>query len=101
MGPETRLPSIVIGFVTVKVPNSAPSSTLIWPPDCVLVMAPAIVLHAAVREQGFASEPVPDTQVRVAPADGTKTRGLLTGVFAMSRLLGSLTSMLPPVMSRS
>ena len=34
----------------------------------VLEMAPAKVLHGAVRLQGLASSPTPDTQVRVACA---------------------------------
>src|SRR5215217_3784858 len=36
------------------------------PPAAVLLSAPANVLHGAVREQGFASSPIPETQVRVA-----------------------------------
>ena len=39
---------------------------LISPFAAVLEMAPAKVLHGAVREQGLASSPTPETQVRVA-----------------------------------
>src|SRR4051812_36456542 len=36
------------------------------PPSAVFEIAPANVLHGAVRLHGFASSPTPDTQVRVA-----------------------------------
>jgi hypothetical protein len=36
------------------------------PPAAVLEIAPAQVLHGAVRLQGLTSSPTPDTQVRVA-----------------------------------
>jgi hypothetical protein len=36
-----------------------------------LLIAPANVLHGAVRLHGFASSPTPDTQVRDACADAT------------------------------
>jgi hypothetical protein len=39
---------------------------LIMPPVAVLEIAPAHVLHGAVRLQGLASSPTPDTHVRVA-----------------------------------
>src|ERR1700738_3070641 len=38
------------------------------PPAWVLEMAPAKVLHGAVREHGLTSSPVPMTQVRMACA---------------------------------
>src|SRR4029077_14091911 len=37
---------------------------LISPPAAVLLMAPAKLWHGAVREQGLASSPTPETQVR-------------------------------------
>src|ERR1051325_10288044 len=71
--PETSTPAsnverIVIDFVMVTPPKPPGSRTLISPPPAVLEMAPAKVLHGAVRLQGFASSPTPETQVRVACA---------------------------------
>jgi hypothetical protein len=39
---------------------------LISPPAAVFEIAPAKVLHGAVRLQGLTSSPTPETQVRVA-----------------------------------
>ena len=70
--PELRIeasvpvPSIVIDVVIVTVPKPPGSRTEISPPAAVLEIAPPNVLHGAVRLQGFASSPTPDTQVRVA-----------------------------------
>src|SRR5579864_4276062 len=61
-------PSIVIDLVMVSAPNPPGSSASISPPAAVFDMAPAKVLQGAVRLQGFASSPTPDTQVRVACA---------------------------------
>src|SRR4051794_31964663 len=71
--PETSTPAsnverIVIDLVIVTPPKPPGSRTLISPPPAVLEMAPAKVLHGAVRLQGFASSPTPETQVRVACA---------------------------------
>jgi len=71
--PETRTPAsnverIVIDLVMVTPPNPPGSRTLISPPPAVLEIAPAKVLHGAVRLHGFASSPTPETQVRVACA---------------------------------
>src|SRR5262249_51397453 len=65
-------PMIEIGFVIVRAPNPPGSRALMMPFAAVLLIAPANVLHGAVREQGFASSPTPDTHVRVAcaPASG-------------------------------
>ncbi|HEX3069359.1 MAG TPA: hypothetical protein VHX14_12380 [Thermoanaerobaculia bacterium] len=60
------VPSNVIGFVTVTVPNPPGSRTSISPPDAVFEIAPANVLHGAVRLQGLTSSPTPETHVRVA-----------------------------------
>src|SRR5690348_1594735 len=38
-------------------------------------MAPANVLHGAVREHGLASSPTPETQVRVACAEAVDAAG--------------------------
>ncbi|MGH6615015.1 hypothetical protein [Sphingomonas sp.] len=59
---------IEIDLVIVTVPKPPGSRQLISPPAAVLEMEPAKVLHGAVRLQGLASSPTPDTQVRVACA---------------------------------
>src|SRR5215469_4000598 len=59
-------PSMVMDLVIVSAPNPPGSKASISPPGAVLEIAPANVLQGAVRLQGFASSPTPDTQVRVA-----------------------------------
>src|ERR1700692_3840076 len=72
--PDTSTPAskatelIVIDLVMVTPPKPPGSSTLISPAGAVLEIAPAKVLHGAVRLHGLASSPTPDTQVRVACA---------------------------------
>src|SRR5919107_3087686 len=63
-----RVPSplIVMALVIVTAPKLPGSSTSISPPAAVLEIAPAKVLQGAVRLQGFASSPTPETHVRVA-----------------------------------
>src|SRR5713101_2175993 len=61
-------PSIVIGLVIVTVPKPPSSRASISPPQAVFEIAPAKVLHGAVRLHGLTSSPTPDTQVRVACA---------------------------------
>lgn len=61
-------PSIVIALVMVKAPNPPGSKASISPPPAVFEIAPAKVLHGAVRLHGLASSPTPDTQVRDACA---------------------------------
>src|SRR5579864_9763046 len=61
-------PSSVIDLVMVSAPKPPGSSASISPPGAVLEIAPAQVLHGAVRLHGLASSPTPDTQVRVACA---------------------------------
>src|SRR3954468_6413262 len=74
LGAEARMPpvngpqSIVIDLVMVTAPNPPGSRQLISPPAAVLEMAPANVLHGAVRLQGLTSSPTPETQVLVACA---------------------------------
>src|SRR3954469_3545691 len=59
---------MVSDFVIVTPPKPPGSRQLISPPFAVLEIAPANVLHGAVRLQGFASSPTPETHVRVACA---------------------------------
>src|SRR5450631_3480906 len=72
--PEASTPAskhseeMVIGLVIVTAPKEPGSRTLISPSTAVLEIAPAKVLHGAVRLHGFASSPTPDTQVRVTCA---------------------------------
>src|SRR6266478_5577037 len=63
--PWTFPPSMVIDLVMVTAPNPPESRQSISPPAAVLEMAPAKVLHGAVRLHGLTSSPTPDTQVRV------------------------------------
>src|SRR5215813_10872553 len=72
--PETSTPpspapspqSSVMALVIVTAPNPPGSRQSISPPVAVLEIAPAKVLHGAVRLQGLASSPTPEIQVRVA-----------------------------------
>src|SRR5688572_14674411 len=64
-------PSMVMDLVIVTAPKPPGSRASISPPVAVLLIAPANVLHGAVRLQGLASLPTPDTQVRVAWAWAT------------------------------
>src|SRR6185369_15874904 len=65
--------TIEIDFVIVTAPKLPGSRTLISPAAAVFEMAPANVLHGAVREQGFTSSPTPETQVRAGCASATFT----------------------------
>ncbi|HLN40566.1 MAG TPA: hypothetical protein VK337_22490 [Xanthobacteraceae bacterium] len=53
-------------MVIVTAPKPPGSSASISPPAAVFEMAPAKVLHGAVRLHGLASSPTPEIQVRVA-----------------------------------
>src|SRR4051812_46772798 len=66
-------PSIVIALLIVTAPKPPGSRASISPPAAVFEMAPAKVLQGAVRLQGLASSPTPDTQVRVACANAGVT----------------------------
>src|SRR5579859_7727652 len=55
-----------MALVMVRAPNPPGSKASISPPGAVLEIAPAKVLHGAVRLQGLASSPTPETHVRVA-----------------------------------
>src|SRR5712675_548714 len=59
-------PSRVIDLVMVTAPKPPGSKASISPQAAVFEIAPAKVLHGAVRLHGLASSPTPDTQVRVA-----------------------------------
>src|SRR5687767_14491511 len=77
--PDTRTPPSVwsqmieIDLVIVTPPKPPGSKQLISPPAAVFEIAPANVLQGAVRLQGFASSPTPETQVRVACAEAGAT----------------------------
>src|SRR6187399_1968974 len=79
------LPSIVMAFVIVTLPNVAGSSAPISPPAAVFEIAPAHVRQGAVRLHGFASSPTPEIHVCVAcaearPGASTAIRPAATGV---------------------
>src|SRR5215472_9237644 len=59
---------MVSDLVMVTAPKPPGSRTEISPPAAVFEMAPAQVLHGAVRLHGLTSSPTPDTQVRDACA---------------------------------
>ncbi len=63
---NTSWQSMVIDLVMVTAPKPPGSRQLISPLSAVFEMAPAKVLHGAVRLQGLASSPTPETQVRDA-----------------------------------
>src|SRR5438309_7228200 len=63
-----------MAFVIVTAPNPPGSSASISPSVAVFEIAPAKVLQGAVRLQGLASSPTPDTQVRVACACAMETK---------------------------
>src|SRR5438105_8164591 len=58
----------MIDLVMVTAPNPPGSRQLMMPGLAVFEIAPAKVLQGAVRLQGLASSPTPETQVRVACA---------------------------------
>src|SRR5580693_4462315 len=66
--PKVPVQSIVMLLVIVTAPKPPGSRQSISPDVAVLEMAPANVLQGAVRLQGLASSPTPDTQVREACA---------------------------------
>src|SRR5262245_3518650 len=65
---------MVMDFVIVTAPNPPGSKQLISPPAAVFEIAPAKVLHGAVRLHGLTSSPTPDTHVRVACAWASETK---------------------------
>src|SRR5215475_2781857 len=79
---------MVIDLVIVTVPKPPGSRQLMMPFTAVFEMAPAKVLHGAVRLHGFTSSPTPETQVRGASAAtaiaNTKADCFLNMVFPSS-----------------
>src|SRR6266481_685533 len=63
---KVAVQSMVIDLVMVTVPKPPGSRQLMIPFVAVFEIAPAKVLHGAVRLHGLASSPTPETQVRVA-----------------------------------
>src|SRR5262249_40662596 len=103
--PETRTPamqhaSIEMDLVIVTAPNPPGSSTSISPPVAVFEIAPAKVLHGAVRLQGLASSPTPDTQVLVACACATEKAASSTAIAARLQTITLLIfiEMFPPTL---
>ena len=78
--PEARIParvpvpSMVMDLVIVTAPKPPGSRASISPQAAVFEIAPAKVLQGAVRLQGLASSPTPDTHVRVACACARDTK---------------------------
>src|SRR5262245_7400558 len=93
--PAARMPAvpvegqlIEIDLVIVTAPKPPGSRQLISPPVAVFEMAPAKVLHGAVRLHGLASSPTPETQVRVAcAAAGSTCRRAKRGIAKMESRL--------------
>src|SRR5262245_42559836 len=69
---------MVMAFVIVTAPNPPGSKQLISPSGAVFEIAPAKVLHGAVRLHGLASSPTPDTHVRVACACASEAKDTQT-----------------------
>src|SRR5687768_15583376 len=80
-------PLRVIDFVILIVPKPPGSSALISPFVAVLLKAPAKVWQGAVRLHGFASLPVPETQVRVACAFATLEKPATRAAAARKRTI--------------
>src|SRR5215475_539855 len=79
-----------MALVMVTAPYPAGSRASISPPAAVLEIAPANVLHGAVRLQGLASSPTPDTHVRVACAKAelpTSTQAVNTHAVRAKRII--------------
>src|ERR1044071_7984460 len=68
MEANVPVPSRVTDLVIVTAPKPPGSNASISPQAAVFEIAPAHVLQGAVRLQGLASSPTPDTQVRDACA---------------------------------
>jgi thiol:disulfide interchange protein len=81
------VPTSVIDFVIVTAPKVPGSSASISPPAAVFEIAPAKVLHGAVRLHGLASSPTPETQVRVACARAVDAAPRMANARATASLL--------------
>jgi hypothetical protein len=86
MPPSTPSAMIEIDFVIVTAPKPPGSSTLISPWAAVFEIAPAKVLHGAVRLHGLASSPTPETQVRDAWAEAAEATAKRTRIAASKRV---------------
>src|SRR5262245_50068165 len=95
---EARMPAsvpsplMVTDLVIVTAPNPPGSNTEISPQFAVFEIAPAKVLHGAVRLQGLASSPTPDTQVLLACACATDEIARLKT--AIARILSARRNLL-------
>jgi hypothetical protein len=78
-------------LVIVTAPKPPGSKQLISPPAAVFEIAPAKVLHGAVRLHGLTSSPTPDTHVRVACACASEAKNTQTANTA-KELRASLVS---------
>src|SRR5262245_50199981 len=89
---------MVIAFVIVTTPNPPGSKQLISPPAAVFEIAPAKVLHGAVRLHGLTSSPTPDTHVRdCACASAAKNPQAANTNKALRNGLVSFIGFLPPI----
>src|SRR5687768_17285779 len=90
-------------LVIVTPPKPPGSSALISPPAAVLLIAPAKVLHGAVRLHGFTSSHTPDTQVREACANAvpwtSNSRALATSPRDRVRMVRFMRN--PPGLDRT
>src|SRR5262249_60976129 len=91
---------MVMDFVIVRAPKPPGSRASISPPGAVLEMAPAKVLHGAVRLHGLASSPTPDTQVLVACACASEKAASSIAVAARLQTITLLIfiEMFPPTL---
>src|SRR3989344_4494095 len=74
--------SMVIALVIVTAPKPPGSRQLISPLAAVFEIAPAKVLHGAVRLHGLASSPTPEIQVFVACADAGAAKAIVPATAA-------------------
>jgi hypothetical protein len=81
--------------VIVTAPKPPGSRTLISPPAAVLEIAPAKVLHGAVRLHGFTSSPTPDTHVRDAWAYDEVVRSINDAVIMIIDRAGLIMNNFP------
>src|SRR5712691_1763427 len=72
MPAKVAVQSMVIDLVMVTAPKPPGSRQLMMPLGSVFEIAPANVLHGAVRLHGLTSSPTPETQVRVAACAGSE-----------------------------
>ena len=91
-----------MAFVIVTAPNPPGSKQLISPPAAVFEIAPAKVLHGAVRLHGLTSSPTPDTHVRVACAWASEAKNPQAATTTKAvRPFSSVAYVLLPIFSMS